>query len=442
MNLKTIAALFSTPCAQDVMLTGISTDTRQLERGNLFIALAGERLDAHHFVTEAEAKGAAAVLVARQVAGLTIPQLVVADTLMALAKIAKAHRQTIHCPVIALTGSNGKTSVKEMIAAILPKPSLATHGNLNNHIGAPLSVLRLEACHRYAVFELGANHPGEIAHTVDIVAPHVALINNIAPAHVEGFGSIEGVATAKGEIYQGLSSEGIAIINDDDNYAHFWDKILLDKKCLRFSIEHPTDVFAQNIHFDARGCGSFSLCIAKESVLIKLNVPGLHNVRNALAAAACCYALHISLAEIQAGLQQFSGVKGRLSILRGKNQATLIDDSYNANLRSVLAALEVLGQCPGKRVFVFGDMGELGQWSNAHHEEVGLAARRLGIDQVLTVGSFSRLASEAFGPGGTHYSSQEELLHDLTNTLHAEVTVLIKGSRASAMEKIVSQLLQ
>ncbi|MGC1182120.1 UDP-N-acetylmuramoyl-tripeptide--D-alanyl-D-alanine ligase [Legionella sp.] len=441
MNLTTIAALLAQSCQINAEITVVGTDSRELKPGSLFIAIQGERFNGHDFIKEAEAQGALAAVVKYAVSGIKIPQFVVADPLLALAKIAAAHRQNIHCPVIALTGSNGKTTVKEMIAAILPSPSHATKGNLNNHIGAPLSVLQLTNQHRYAVFELGANHPGEIAHTVAVVHPDVTLINNIAPAHVEGFGSIDGVARAKGEIHQGLAMTGIAVVNDDDAYAHFWDEILFNKNVLRFSIEHPADVYAEDILLDARGCGQFSLILPNGHAVIQLQVPGVHNIRNALAAAACCHAVGVTIKDIQQGLNNFGGVKGRLTVLSGKNQSTVIDDTYNANLRSVLVALEVLAERSGKKIFVFGDMGELGTWATQHHQEVGLAARRLGIDLLLSYGSFSKLAAEAFGAGGEHFTNQNHLAQNLIKKLSSDTVVLVKGSRFSAMEKIVSKLL-
>lgn len=420
---------------------GVCIDSRLLKPGNLFIAIKGENFDGHDFIKEVEAKGALAVVVNHEIPGVHLPQFIVEDTILALAKIATAYRQEIACPVIALTGSNGKTTVKEMIASILPAPSHATKGNLNNHIGAPLSVMELNKQHRYAVFELGANHPGEIAHTVAIVKPDITLINNIAPAHVEGFGSIDGVARAKGEIHQGLSSGGTAIVNDDDAYSHYWDHLFADKKVIRFSAIHPADVCAQDVRLDTHGRSHFSLILPNSRTDIELQVPGLHNVRNALAAAACCYAAGISIQDIQRGLNHFGGVKGRLTVLTGKNHSTVIDDTYNANLRSVLSALEVLAERPGKKIFVFGDMGELGEWAAQHHQEAGLAARQLGIDSLLSCGSNSRLASEAFGEGGQHFSSQEELVQFVIKELASDTTVLVKGSRSSAMEKIVHKLL-
>ncbi len=440
MKLCNIATLLEVPCATDIEFTGICIDSRQVKPGNLFIAICGERLDGHAFIPKAIEQGAAAIICSRALIGLNFPHIVVPDTLQALARIATAHRQTLSPEVIALTGSNGKTTVKEMIAAILPKPSYATLGNLNNHIGVPLSLLNLKKEHRYAVFELGANHLGEIAYTVAMVDPKVTLINNIAPAHIEGFGSIEGVALAKGEIHQGLVEAGTAVINEDDAYAHFWDPLLKNKKVLRFSAVNPADVCARDIEFNAEGCGRFSLVTPQGEAKIELRVPGLHNVRNALAASACTHAIGISLSDIVTGLAQFSGVSGRMTFRQGKNDSLVIDDTYNANLRSSLTALDVLATRRGKRIFVFGDMGELGKWSQQHHQEVGLAARDHGIEVLMTCGSSSEAAAQAYGARGKHYHSQEDLLHDLMAQLDKNTTVLVKGSRSSAMEKIVHQL--
>ncbi len=441
MNLSQITDLLSLPGHSDTEFTGFSIDTRQIKPGELYVALKGERFDGHDFIQQAAEKGAAAVLCSQVTEGLTIPQLVVPDSLQSLALIARAHRSMINCPVVALTGSNGKTSVKEMIASILPQPSWATKGNLNNHIGVPLSVLQLNASHRYAVFELGANHRGEIAHTVQIVQPDVALITNIAPAHIEGFGSIQGVADAKGEIYKGLKAGGVAVVNADDDYAHYWDGLLSDKNVLRFSIEAPADIYAEQLCFNDRQWATFRLRLPDEAVDIALQVPGEHNVRNALAAAACCHALGLSSETIAEGLQAFTGVAGRMTWLEGINQSIIIDDTYNANLRSVLTALKVLSARKGKRVFVFGDMGELGPWTQAHHQEVGEAARQYGIEQVMTCGQYSEITQLAFGGSGGHYTSHEALAADLLPQLDANTTVLIKGSRSSAMEKVVQKLI-
>lgn len=441
MNLTDIAKLFNSFLPNNTPITGVCIDSRKIKPGNLFIALPGENFDGHHFIAEVAAKGAAAVICNQVNEQVKIPQIIVNDSLQALATVATYYRQSIHCPVIALTGSNGKTSVKEMIAAILPKPAHATPGNLNNHIGAPLSVLQLQKEHRYAVFELGANHLGEIAHTVAIVKPQVALINNIAPAHIEGFGSIDGVARAKGEIYQGLSDTGTAIVNADDDYAHFWDDLLINKKVLRFSLNNAADVYAHNLSFDSQGFAHFDLVLPSGQAKVVLQVPGEHTARNALAAAACCFAVGISLEDIVEGLKEFRGVAGRMTFLKGKNDSIIIDDTYNANLQSVLTAVKVLAARQGRKILVLGDLGELGAWTQQHHEEIGHAAYHRGIDLLMTCGNHSEYSSHAFGSSAKHFKTQEELAQNLLTKLDKDTTVLVKGSRSAAMEKIVEQLL-
>ncbi len=440
MLLSDVCAALNIVSPHEVELHGVCIDSRHVVPGHLFVAIRGERFDGRQFIADAIQRGAVAVICSEPFLDIDVPQLVVDDTVEALAKIATAYRQKMTCRVIALTGSNGKTSVKEMISAILPKPSYATPGNLNNHIGVPLSVLQLTNEHRYAVFELGANHSGEIAHTVAIVKPDVTLINNIAPAHIEGFGSIDGVAKAKGEIHDGLALNGIAVINDDDDYHHFWDASLTQKNIKRFSAQHSADVYATDITFDAAGCAQFVLVLPTGRASVALNVAGMHNVRNALAAAACTYALDIPLSDIVSGLSHFAGVSGRMTFLQGKNNALVIDDTYNANLRSSLTALDVLAKRQGRRIFVFGDMGELGDWSKLHHEEVGEAARKHGVEVLMTCGIQSEFATKAYGSGATHYSTQEALVQELLGQLDADTTVLVKGSRSSQMEKIVEQL--
>lgn len=442
MNLAEIAQQIGCSEVPPLPVLGVCIDSRQIQPGYLFVALRGERFDGHDFIPAAFASGAVAVICehkdARFESGL---QLQVSDSQKALAAIAALHRKTISCPVIALTGSNGKTTVKEMILSIFPKPALATPGNLNNHIGAPLSVLQFNNTHRYGVFELGANHAGEIAHTVAIVQPHVALINNIAPAHIEGFGSIDGVAKAKGEIYEGLKDDGIAVINDDDDYAHFWDGLLKSRKVVRFSLTKPVDVYARDLAFNEEGSASFTMVLPDGLLKISLQVPGEHSVQNALAAASCCYALGIGLSDIEKGLNSFQGVAGRMTYRHGKNHSLVIDDTYNANLRSVLTAVTVLAKRQGRRILVLGDMGELGGFTQQHHEEIGHIAHQKGIDLLMTCGKFSQFSSLAFGNSARHYPSQDELAHDLLSILDKDTTVLVKGSRSAEMEKIVHQLL-
>lgn len=442
MNLSVISRVLNVPCPRDIPISSITIDSRHVQPGQLFVAIRGERFDGHDFIAEVAHLGASAVVCEHPMSNVDIPQLVVPSTVNALAAIATWYRQQFTCPIIAVTGSNGKTTVKEMIARILPSPAFATQGNFNNHIGAPLSVLRLQAEHRYAVFELGANHQGEIAHTVAIVQPQVALINNIGPAHIEGFGSIDGVARAKGEIYQGLPADGTLVINDDDAYAHFWDEMATGQRTvLRFSALHPASLYAKDVVLLQNGNAEFQLVMPTGQAMVQLKVPGLHHVSNALAAAACCYAVGIPLATIVDGLEAFSGVSGRMTIHTGKQQATIIDDTYNANLRSTLTAVDVLAKRQGTRILVLGDMAELGDYGERHHEEIGLAAREQGIDWLMTYGTLSAKSTQAFGANGQHYDSQQALANDLLQRLDANTTVLVKGSRSAAMEHIVHQLI-
>lgn len=442
MNLSSIAKLLSLPECQSIDIKGFSIDTRKLVPGELFVAISGGQFDGHDFIAQALEKGASAILCSRRMDGLGITQLVVPDTLEALATIASAHKAAMPCRSIALTGSNGKTTVKEMIASVLPSPSLATKGNLNNHIGVPLSLLELKPEHQFAVFELGANHAGEIRHTVQMVKPDVALINNIGPAHLEGFGSIEGVARAKGEIYEGLSPGGIAIVNDDDKYAHFWDDKLVERVVLRYSSQKPSDFSISQLSFDDNECAAFLLNFPdKQKVNVQLRVPGRHNVQNALAAAACCFGVGIDVKLIEQGLNNYSGFQGRMTFLKGQKGSLVIDDTYNANLGSTLTALEVLAKRKGKRIFVFGDMGELGDKTAEHHEAVGQAARQLGIDRLYTYGVHSELAWKAFCGKGSHYKSKALLADKVLDELDADTTVMLKGSRSSAMEEVARALL-
>jgi len=442
MKLTDMALSLGMPCDTDIPLSGVSIDSRQPMAGCLFVAVRGARFDGHDFIPDAVAQGAVAIVCEKKMPNITVPQWVVPDTVQALALMATHYRKTIPCKTIAITGSNGKTTVKEMIASILPRPSYATAGNLNNHIGVPLSVLALQPIHRYAVFELGANHIGEIAHTVAVVQPDVALINNIAPAHLEGFGSIEGVARAKGEIYQGLPAGGTAIINDDDAYASTWGPLLNGKKIRRFSTQKPVDVYANAVHLDKNACASFTLITPLGETVIRLQAKGLHQVSNALAAASCTQALGIGLSDIAAGLASFEGVAGRMTVRKGLRQAQVIDDTYNANLHSVLTAMKVLTTQAGKRIFVLGDLGELGASTDAHHREIGQVARESGVDCLLTCGQHSHVTSDAFGKDGHHYPSHQALLAALIPQLDSETSVLVKGSRSARMECIVAKLIE
>ncbi|WP_367606479.1 UDP-N-acetylmuramoyl-tripeptide--D-alanyl-D-alanine ligase [Legionella sp. W05-934-2] len=441
MKLAQIALWLSQQCDLDLTVNQIVSDSRLVKPGDVFVALSGETYQGHNFISAAAQQGAIAAITDKQDPDVTIPQFVVNDPLVALTTMAIAHRQQVKCPTVALTGSNGKTTVKEMIYTALPKPALATTGNLNNHIGVPLSVLRLRPEHRYAAFELGANHLGEIAQTVKIAQPDVALINNIGPAHIEGFGSIDGVAKAKGEIYSGLKKEGIAVINDDDNYNHFWDDIIKDKSVIRFSMTHTADVYADNIIMDQYNCAHFQVHFPSQITAdIHLQVPGRHLVANALAAASCLFALNIPIDNIVTGLNQFKGVKGRFQRMKGQKESCIIDDSYNANLNSTQRAIEALAQYPGKRILIMGDMAELGSWGIEHHQQIGNLAKQNHIDMVITLGNLSSHTSESFGDNAFHFNDIGSLIDHVRGLLASDVTLLIKGSRSARMERVVDAL--
>jgi UDP-N-acetylmuramoyl-tripeptide--D-alanyl-D-alanine ligase len=424
----------------DVEISGVCIDTRQLKPQQLFVAFPGEKVDGHDYVKMALEKGASAVMVIRQLADVNVPQLVVKDSLQALTTLAQCYRNQLKCKVMALTGSNGKTSVKEMLAQIMPQSAFASKGNFNNHLGVPINILNVPEHCEYAVFELGANQKGDIALTAGLVKPDVALINNIGPAHLGGFGSIDGVAIAKGEIYDALQSQGFAIVNDDDAYAHFWDEQLLDVQVLRYSSEHPADVWASDIVLLPSGCYRFQLHAAGQEQTVELRVPGRHQMQNALAAAAMASALSISFAQIAQGLMRFTGVGGRLNIMVGHHEATVIDDTYNANLASVQAGLEVLAKREGEKILVIGDLAELGEFVEAQHAQIGEIARKLGIHKLFAVGQSTPSSVAAFGEGGYHFPSQEALVAQLRKCLHKQVNVLVKGSRSSRMEEVVKQI--
>lgn len=440
MRLSELANWLNVPCTRDVDVQGVSIDTRHLLPHQIFVAFPGEKVDGHDFAAQAVEKGAAAIMVNRYLPELNIPQLLVNDSFEALTRLAHCYRQRLTCKVLALTGSNGKTSVKEMLSNILPQPSFASKGNFNNHLGVPINILNVPEDCQYAVFELGANQKGDIAYTAGMVKPDVALINNIGPAHLGGFGSIDGVANAKGEIYDALNSRGVAIVNDDDAYGHFWDKQLLDIQVLRYSSQRPADVWATDIVQFPEGCFRFQLHLSHQQYQIELRVPGRHQVQNALAAATMAFALNVPFEHIVQGLQQFRGVMGRLNVLVGQHQATVIDDTYNANLASVRAGIEVLAHRQGQKILVIGDLAELGEYVETQHMEIGKIAKQFGIDKLFAVGKSTPLSVAAFGDGGVHFTSQHELVQHLRKCLNKEVNVLVKGSRSSRMEDIVRQI--
>ena len=426
----------------DITLDAVTTDTRKLTPGCLFVALKGERFDAHDFADQAKAGGAGALLVSRPL-DIDLPQLIVKDTRLAFGELAAWVRQQVPARVVALTGSSGKTSVKEMTAAILSQcgNTLYTAGNLNNDIGVPMTLLRLTPEYDYAVIELGANHQGEIAWTVSLTRPEAALVNNLAAAHLEGFGSLAGVAKAKGEIFSGLPENGIAIMNADNNDWLNWQSVIGSRKVWRFSPNAAnSDFTATNIHVTSHGT-EFTLQTPTGSVDVLLPLPGRHNIANALAAAALSMSVGATLDAIKAGLANLKAVPGRLFPIQLAENQLLLDDSYNANVGSMTAAVQVLAEMPGYRVLVVGDMAELGAESAACHREVGEAAKAAGLDCVLSVGTLSADISRASGVG-EHFNDKAAVVARLRELLaeHKIMTILVKGSRSAAMEEVVRAL--
>jgi len=426
-------------------VSGVSIDTRTLSSGDLYIAISGEQFDGHDYIAQAEQGGAVAVIVAKEVV-TQLPQIIVKDTRIALAELAGAVRNKLQLKVCAITGSNGKTTVKEMIAAIiaLNYQVLFTQGNFNNDIGVPLTLLRLHEQHQYAVIEMGANHQGEIAYTCRYVRPDVAVITNVGAAHIEGFGSIEGVAKAKAEIIQALAAEGVAILNAGDQFYPMWRELAGQRKILSFGLTRDADVRAEKIMTQLHGQQfktSFDLVVAGKRVPISLALAGEHNVINALAASAACIALGIELEQIQAGLQNVKAVNGRLQLFESGSGIKLINDSYNANPASLAVALEVLKQCPGERWLALGAFGELGADSADRHSEMGLQIKKAGVQRLFATGVMAKNTIQAFGEGGDFYTSKEDLIEAIKKEITPGQILLVKGSRAQKMEVVVNALL-
>jgi UDP-N-acetylmuramoyl-tripeptide--D-alanyl-D-alanine ligase len=439
-----VLATKGTLAGQDVTFSAVTTDSRKVMVGDLFVALKGEHFDGHDFVAQCFEQGAVAAMVA---SGMSAgkPLLQVADTRLGLGDLAAYWREQFDIPLAAITGSNGKTTVKEMLAAILRQAAgenavLATEGNLNNDIGLPLTLLELRENHRYAVVEMGMNHPGEIAYLTRITRPTVALINNAQPAHLEGLGNVEAVACAKGEIFAGLAANGVAVINADDAYASMWGELAAPYRVFTFGLERLADVSADYV-LEPYGC-KLRLKIPQGSIEARLAVPGLHNVKNALAASAVALAMNVSPTAIASGLAAFGGVKGRLQKKVGCCGAVIIDDTYNANPASMRAAIGVLGAMSGKKIFVMGDMGELGEDAQHLHAEIGTVAREAGINMMYALGELSRDAVAAFGAGASHFDSADALNAALLEELTKGATVLVKGSRFMRMERVVEKLTQ
>ena len=424
----------------DAWYTGLSTDSRSLAADNLFVALRGPRFNGEDYLDQARECGAVAALVSADCRAARLPLLAVADTRLALGRLAAHWRGRFSLPLVGITGSNGKTTVKEMTAAILGRrgPALVTRGNLNNDIGVPLTLARLGLEHGTAVIEMGANHPGEIAYLTELAQPSVGLVNNAGPAHLEGFGSLTGVARAKGELFQHLPAGAVAVINAEDRFAPLWRELAGDRPQLSFAIEGRADVQAA-WRGDAAG-SEVELHTPQGDLALRLPLPGRHNVMNALAATAAALAAGASLQEVHDGLEGLAPVRGRLQRIVLADAAVLIDDTYNANPASLHAGIEVLVLGQGPKWLVLGDMAELGPEGEQLHRQMGKLARETGVERLFALGALAAAAAEGFGARGVACASREALVSALERDWRAGVQVLVKGSRSMGMEAVVEAL--
>jgi UDP-N-acetylmuramoyl-tripeptide--D-alanyl-D-alanine ligase len=447
--------------AETLVFTSVTSDSRKLQKGDLFVALRGENFDGHVFVEHVARQGACAAVVEKK-QNVNLPQLVVDNTVYALGHLGALNRGEFQGPVIAITGSSGKTTVKEMVASVLALAAgdknkvLATRGNLNNHIGVPQMLMEINPQHHYAVIEMGASAVGEIAYLAKLAQPQVSVVNNVGSAHVAGFGSVDNIAKGKGEIYHYLGSRGVAVINLDDSYSAQWLQQTIAFKQITFSAVKNADVTAKNISCSRTGCFTFDLLYKKEKISVQLPLIGEHNIANALAAAACCLALGVDLLTIKRGLETVVNVAGRMEIKPGINDSCIIDDTYNANPASMRAAIDALsGMEPGeggKRVLILGDMAELGDSAENFHREIGEYIQQKNIDDVLTVGQFSAWtsgasiagdsASHETGRRARHFSSKADIVAACKKVLQKNDVVLVKGSRSSGMEDVVNGLVK
>ncbi|HEY6131130.1 MAG TPA: UDP-N-acetylmuramoyl-tripeptide--D-alanyl-D-alanine ligase [Halioglobus sp.] len=426
----------------DCNITGVSTDSRSLRPGDLFVALRGERFDGHDYLPQVQRAGAAAVLLSENVAS-SLPRLQVTDTQRALGLLGAFNRQQYRGPLVAITGSSGKTTVKNMVQAVLSRrgETLATAGNFNNEVGVPLTLLRLHPGIEFAVVEMGAAKAGDISWLCELAHPTIALLLNAMPAHLEGFGSVEGVAAAKGEIFDGLGATDVAVINADQPWARHWRKRAGAATVLDFSLEQPAAISARGIH--SRGVEGvvFTASTPLGEMAMRLALPGVHNVANALAAVAVGLACDLSLVEIRDGLESLQPVGGRLRSMRSPQGATVIDDCYNANPGSVRAAIDLLAACPGRRTLILGAMRELGENSSTLHREVGDYALAAGIEQLWGVGPELEVCVNAFGANGRYFEDRAAVLSALAGQFGEDDTVLVKGSRSAGMEQVLHRLL-
>ncbi|RMR07532.1 UDP-N-acetylmuramoyl-tripeptide--D-alanyl-D- alanine ligase [Pseudomonas savastanoi pv. glycinea] len=427
----------------DRTFDGVSIDSRAIKPGQLFVALTGPRFDGHDYLEQVAAKGAVGALVEREIPDAALPQLVVLDTRKALAQLGALNRNAfVDRPVAAITGSSGKTTVKEMLASVMRTrgPVLATRGNLNNELGVPLTLLELAPEYSAAVIEMGASRVGEIAFTVSLTKPHVALITNAGTAHVGEFGGPDKIVEAKGEILEGLDSFGVAVLNKEDKAFPTWAARAGDRRIVSFAIaDQSADFHAQELSLDARGCSGFMLNSPLGSAAVQLNLLGTHNVANALAAAAAGHAMGVDLNGIVAGLNAVQPVKGRTVAQLGLNGVRVIDDTYNANPSSINAAVDILTGFSGRTVLVLGDIGELGDWAEQGHRDVGAYASGK-VSALYAVGPLMAHAVSAFGEHARHFANQTDLIAALGAEQDPQTTILIKGSRSAAMENVVAAL--
>lgn len=444
MQLSEAAAMINAEhIGDDAFFSSVSTDTRSLNKNDLFIAIRGDNFDGHNYIEQAINRGAVAVMVSQRLQDM-FPMLLVSDTRIGLGQLASVWRDQLDLSLAAITGSNGKTTVKEMLASILGQQGevLATKGNLNNDIGMPLTLLELQDQHQFAVIEMGASHKGEINYLSGLAKPDVALITNAAPAHLEGFGSIEGVAHAKGEIFSGLSINGTAVINADDDFADYWKDLAGEHRVLTFGIDKQADLQADwKIE---NGRTEVFMHTPFGEIRVQLQLPGRHNVMNALAAATVAYALEIDKEKIQAGLEKMQAVKGRLQLREGVDGMSVLDDTYNANPSSLQAALDVLSSYSGRKWLVLGDMAELGENSEELHRQAGAQALESGVERLYLTGRTSKYAAESFGEDAQFIEDRGQLVEAVCADWNSEKEkhgfVLVKGSRSMRMEEVVDLL--
>lgn len=425
-------------------ISGVGIDTRTLKADDLYIAIKGQHFDGHDFMALAEQSGAAAVLISQPVSS-SLPQILVKDTRLALAELAGYWRKRWSVKIAGVTGSNGKTSVKEMIAAIFATQgnTLFTRGNLNNEIGVPLTLLRLNENHQFAVVEMGANHPGEIAFTSRYAQADVCIINNIGPAHIEGFGNINGVANAKAEIIESLGSNGVAVLNRDDSFYEFLLKKAGQRKSISFGFSASANIRAENIQsrLDQQGFSTrFDLKTQDGCISVELKLAGNHNVKNALAAAAVALQFGIDLAAIKHGLEHMQPVTGRMQALLGRKGNIIIDDSYNANPASLQAALDAVSHCQQPVWLALGAFGELGSDSAEIHTEMGAMIKTMPVSKLFAIGELARHTVNAFGGNGQFFDSQDQLINTLDQAVTGKEIILVKGSRTQKMENVVAAL--